>query len=415
VFCLCLSALESVRLRQYGPILGGAAAITLGLALAAVKLHPMLAFMAQHERTFVVHHAKGFNPLAMSGWKLFYDAFLFPGYNTRLPFEDGAYLGVIPVALAVLGVFVGARRRWPWYVTGGVFMLVAMGDRGVPGLWSSLKHLPVLQQTIFPQRYLFGALLPMMVAAAEGLGWLDRRFGRSGRILSLALVALTLADLTAHNFTVYRDMFGTVPPAVSWTGPLRGQARAPSEYEMLGLYRAGFGILNAHPYLPHPAPHALAHDDPAYRGELFAAGGTVSLVSWTPNVVRVQVEPTSGPTHVVLNQNASAGWHADGAQSAVDPGSLTLAFNAAANGVVTVRYRPPLFRAGLAVTIATLVACVVLAARPVLLRGASSGTDTRMPTPIAIRGGTHVAQSGFHAQGRPSLSARPGGRALPAW
>ncbi len=364
LLCLGIQGFESLRFRSGGPVLWACATIALGLGLAAVKLLPMLAFMAQHPRTFVRVHAGGFNPLPMTGLEIFYDAFLFPRYNAALPFEDGAYLGAIPVALAVLGVFVSARRRWPWYAAGALFAIVAMGDHGVPGLWSWLKTLPIFRQTIFPQRYLFGALLPVMLASAEGLDWLRRRVGRLGAAVSTVAVVLALADLTVNNFPVYRGMFTAATPArSSGAGPLRGQVRSKSEYAMLGPYRAGFGVLNAHPYLPHPTPEALAVDDPAYRGELVATAGTASLISWTPNVVRIAVTAPAGAARIVLNQNAAPGWRASGARAALDPAARVLTFTARADGTVTLRYRPPLLLAGMGVSAAALGVAALLALR----------------------------------------------------
>ncbi|HUK13207.1 MAG TPA: hypothetical protein VLW17_07875 [Thermoanaerobaculaceae bacterium] len=361
LLCALLQGLESARTRRAGPLLWTAAAVVLGLGLAGVKLFPMLDFMARNQRTFVVHHAKGFNPLGMTGFHLLYDAFLFSSYSTHLPFEDGAYLGVVPAALAVVGAVVSARRRWPWIATGAAFIVVAMGDGGVPGLWSELRHLPVLQQTIFPQRYLLGALLPVGLAAAEGIDWLRRRAGRLGAVIAIVGVVVTFADLTVNNVGVYAGMFTAVPPPLTWSGPLRGQVHSASDYDMLGPYRAGFGVLNAHPYLPHMRPQALALDDPTYRGELVATGGTATLASWTPNVVRVRVAAPAGAVRVVLNQNAAPGWEVEGAGSALDLDSARLAFTATSDGVVTLRYRPPFLLVGLASSAVALIACAGLA------------------------------------------------------
>lgn len=110
------------------------------------------------------------------------------------------YLGILPLALALLAVFLHPdRRSWRWLILAGVGMAVALGFYSLPHGWLTL--LPGFAQLRAPARFLLLTDLGLAVLAAYGLqGLLDTWDERAGA--AVAQVWRLLKGATAAVFAI---------------------------------------------------------------------------------------------------------------------------------------------------------------------------------------------------------------------
>lgn len=93
----------------------------------------------------------------------------YPTYPGSMPYITSLFIGVPVLVLSVLGF---SRRnwrwRWFWFATMAVSFLVAAGEFGPLMPWL-LKQFPFLSLLRFPIKFAAFMLLPLIIAAAQGL------------------------------------------------------------------------------------------------------------------------------------------------------------------------------------------------------------------------------------------------------
>ncbi|MBQ7567452.1 hypothetical protein IJT17_01450 [bacterium] len=142
-------------------------------------------------------------------------------YTEGVFWESTPYIGLIPLGLALLGLFV-LQRRSVWLIAGLalLFLWTALGPQG--GLfWLFWKFCPAFHLFRFPARLLipfqcFAALLAALGAQATA-SWLEQRYGKSlTRGVMLGLLVFTFADLyrISSQYQEYLPSDWEKPPAV---------------------------------------------------------------------------------------------------------------------------------------------------------------------------------------------------------
>ncbi|MDB5096322.1 MAG: putative rane protein [Cyanobacteria bacterium RYN_339] len=160
-----------------------AAALGLGLGLAAVQLLPASTMIAASERGHLDYAALTESSLPPKQLASFLFPFLFGAVPSGLfptpywgggqwPNEITGYLGLVPLMLAIAAQ--GARRTLPavrfWTVTGVLTLLLALG--GATPLYRLWAVLPVLQAVRIPGRHLLEVDLALALLAGCGLAFL---------------------------------------------------------------------------------------------------------------------------------------------------------------------------------------------------------------------------------------------------
>jgi hypothetical protein len=156
----------------------GALTLAVTVLLAAPVLLPALQLTAYTARaTWNYQEAAGYS-IAPAQWI----GLLMPGFFGRAPqFHWGAwprvevgYLGILPLALAVLALAVrreggeqNERRTWAWVVLAAATFLLALGTYALPHGWLTL--LPGFGQLRAPARLVFVTNFSLAVLAAVGL------------------------------------------------------------------------------------------------------------------------------------------------------------------------------------------------------------------------------------------------------
>jgi hypothetical protein len=298
--------------------------------------------------------------------------------------ETGAYVGVVVVGLAGLGVLARGRRHPVLIASLVCFVWLAFGERAPVGPWQLLEHVPPFSMMRVPERFRFVFLLDLALLAGLGLDALTDAVARSprgprwlsGRAATAAgVVAAAIAfDLVSANSPALRDAFSIPPVALPSRGSFvqiqrlprydeRGFLRAEQRASVLApsssLYpavRAGMGSPRGfEPLTARSRPRVHALGEPRYRGEQWLSGtlGTVKLVRWTPNTLTFDVHAES-PGRLVINQIFDRGWRSGGARP-VSEGALLAVPVSPGERRVELRYLPASFLAGAISTAASLL------------------------------------------------------------
>jgi hypothetical protein len=287
--------------------------------------------------------------------------------------ESAAYLGVLPLGLALLGL----RRGWRWWHTlAAVTLALALGAAQWYHLSYWLKDWPVFSTMHLVGRWRIVASLGIGLAAADAIQALRRGPSKVPRWLGLAAALVIVGDLYAYAWQLLPCTFDFPASEIHEPAPPlpRGQIvnleqrsfhRYPQDYWAL---RAGYGVIRGYePLLDYDRGRKTARlwrGHPDYVGESWSEGVEVAPTLWTPNRIEFDVGPGQ---EVELNVNPGSWWWVNGVRPFADRRCVEVRerFLARADdrGRLVVEARPPNLRVA---ALASLVGLVLtaLAARP---------------------------------------------------
>jgi len=188
---LCLAVAAVVVLPTYGPLLADALRHGLDLSAEGVEGYSVDAAM--------VLMPSPYHPL----WGRLVQRL---GFVTTIIPEDNdlehiAYLGFLPLALAVYGWLRNRNERWPWLALLLVALVLAMGPElvvagrrtGVPLPYAFLSRLPLLSWGRTPERYMQLSMCGAGLLAAYGMAeWRPRWWIATGVLAAFVLGAITM-------------------------------------------------------------------------------------------------------------------------------------------------------------------------------------------------------------------------------
>ncbi len=217
--------------------------------------------------------------------------------ETGVFWESHAYLGLIPLALAVAAPFLRRDRSTAWLAAAALLCLVlALGRSG--GLyWLAWRLLPGFSLFRFPARFLI--LFAVLAALLAGLGAesLLRRLPRGpAKGVAWLLVLLTTADLYRLN-ACYQGYLPAewfqAPATVALLGPSHGRVSTPTAdqtwqrvYLMAGGWRGDTDLFLAH--RDTLAPDASALWGVAHHSDRILQEGGIELVHYANLQKRVR-------------------------------------------------------------------------------------------------------------------------------
>jgi len=322
--------------------------------------------------------------------------------------EYGCYVTWIGLALAVGGLVVTARRRWPLYVTALIAALLALGAALPLNLWAIWKMLPMYGSLQVPSRFLAVVVFAIAICGGFGLDGLGRWLEKTGGVwlrrgLQCALALAIYVELTALAWDLFSDIFVCPPrPVPEHAGQGFAQRYVEDEVRYGAMYSAHYpylldnsGVLREYENIAVPRGKIRLVGDEDYRGEawLEAAHGSARITDWTMARVKVAVEADAAD-RLVLNQNYFSGWkavrrNADGTSEklAVQPGGegsacegLVTADVAPGTSEIEFYYLPDSFILGALVSGVTLLGCLC-----VLLSVGSRRFRSMLPARLAMR------------------------------
>jgi hypothetical protein len=277
----------------------------------------------------------------------------------RFFIEFGNYLSPAFVILAAAGILFGRMRAVPWIICAWMLFLLIRGDNCAIPLYSWMRDLPLVSMLRLSSRFLIPFTLCVAVLAAIGVDETVRRFGMVGTCAAIALLAIGTLDSLLVGTPFLRHAFDRVPHHFEYSPSFR-QLADGDMFDQTVVSQANMGFVHCYEYTPWKTS-VVAYNEKGYRGEQFMEGpGTVRLIKWTPNRLTYEVDAPARSL-LVINQNYEPGWHLAGGDGQVISSAGLLAVSVGkGRRDVTLVYRGWPFEVGLAVTILTGLAAVVL-------------------------------------------------------
>jgi hypothetical protein len=357
------AATSAVVNRAWEPIRALVVASLSGIGFAAPKLFPMVDLMLRYPRkidsieaidlgqltTMLTDPNQSYAqaPVAVPHW----------GWH-----EYGIYVGT-GVALAMVVGFVFARtgKAVAFKVAGLAFLLLGMGAFHSHAPWTLLHQFPVFSSQHVPTRFLYPAVLLLMLAfvgfAASPLDRLIAFNGWVDLLLLLPVCAVAL-DITSVGRKSTEHAFYMEAPPIKPNPEFHHLTASPYNYvpgdwagaSLLATF-ANVGIIGSYG-LPPLEPGAIAASAPEFRGEAYVVGppgaGSAKVVHWTPNTATIEYSRTAAGSLLVYNMNFDPSWRADG-KPAIDYRHAVAIPLARGTGRLEFSYYPRTLNWGLAV------------------------------------------------------------------
>jgi hypothetical protein len=382
VYALGRAALE----KDVWPLLALGALGVLSVGLAAPKLFAVLLDFGERPRLVPSTEAIDFSilwqALVAPGQTLGSRPIAIPQWGWH---EYGMYIGWAPALLVLLGVLWWAPRRdWALKLAGGVALLLGFGAFHALAPWTLLHQVGLFRSQHVPTRWLYPALLLLGVTAAAAFGRSVARltWRRNLDLLLLAGCLIFAVDIGREASLPLGQAFWMRARPIAEAPSFEQFERAPRSLqyqrrdyapEAVPAVLAGVGVLQCtmQASLNQWAPKgeggrpfgmgARGKGTSDYRGEAFTPSGvgTAHIVSFSPDVVVVEVAGVRHGDRLVLNQNFDPGWRADGHPAEPYRDAIS-ALLTAPNGRVTFRFWPRGLTAGLWVLALTLLASAAL-------------------------------------------------------
>ncbi|MEE2702639.1 MAG: hypothetical protein VX614_01320 [Myxococcota bacterium] len=259
-----------------------------------------------------------------------------PGRFATFHINVGSYVGPLGLALIIFGGLATPLGRRALLFALPV-LWVCLGSSAPINLWEALRGLPVVDRMIVPSKFTPCYMLALAVAGGAGIELL-RRWLADRRYLWWLPIALLLGltlDLFSVSQPLLRHAFPIEAIPVEQV-PFHQRLKSPFAQEYVDrvtlpvgtrpftrehihslssnfpVVRAGFGVLET---LTGARENIVVGARPDSRAQFGIAqvseipGEDPLLIEWSPNLVRVRVDPARGGL-LVLNQNFHKGWRA---------------------------------------------------------------------------------------------------------
>ncbi|MGC4067025.1 MAG: hypothetical protein QM784_20790 [Polyangiaceae bacterium] len=377
VFMAAYGGLLCLSERRWRPFFATTITLVSGVFLAGPKVVPMAEFLSRRPR-----HIGSPEELPLQG--------VFQTLTAHTPppapwwawawHEFGHYVGMLGLALAVFGALVGGKRARMLAIVALLFLVLGAGSFAPWAPWSLLHELPGFSSQHVPSRFIIGAILPLAVLAALGLGALLGPQSTSRRWMGcLVFTFMLLTD----QWVVRHDIFHPIqcPPAEEPELPRPNDkfitlSTTPHNTDCRPLAAAArdhVAVIEAYePLCPREdqgsyngRQEGLLHKgDPAYRGEAWLEpdAGAVRLVKQTDNRFVFRID-ANRPSVLTVNQNGDTGWAVNDpacGKPYIDEKKRLALRVPAGKRTIAIRYTPPRLGLGIGLAVATLLAFLVL-------------------------------------------------------
>jgi len=233
--------------------------------------------------------------------------------------ENGAYIGLIPLILFLIGIPLLWKKYWPLILTSLIFLWLSFGHRAPISLWKFFHLFPIWNMVSSASRSII--IFIFCLAIIDGLT-LQRlyqlfykkfRYKRTMKFIVFVIVFFIALDLVIVNGPVLKDTFIIHPLNITphkefyQTSKHYKYSNLTSMYDYPNFLR-NEGKVNAYIEIPTKI-YAIPKESENYKGEVYLQNtkGEVSYAYWSPNKLIVDVN-VSSQGYVVINQNYYKGW-----------------------------------------------------------------------------------------------------------
>jgi len=301
------------------------------LLLCSVKLLPMIEFLNNYPR--MMESYGGTHPKALYDILLGRDDII--THDTRFMraetiglkyewHEYGAYIGIIPFILFLIGSGCAVRRHWPLIITGLISLWIALGEWSYVNLWLFLHNFPIFDSFHVPSRFILGFIFAASLLSGCGLEYVERfiltlKLSKTVLICKLfviAIVSFVVFDLWQVNSPAFFLTF-RVPPSQKIEHTQFAQRYdsvnlngiSDTRSSMYPIFLNNSGILDGYEVVNVKKGDVRIESHPEYKGEVYLlrSNEDVIIKSFSPN--KIVVDFTVKNTDIlIINQNYYTGW-----------------------------------------------------------------------------------------------------------
>jgi hypothetical protein len=340
------AAALSVAERSSRPLWPLGLAGALGVLFSAPKLVPMLHEFARTPRLIASPETTPLRVLWLALTSRAQDlSARVSGLGPPYWHEYGIYVSLVGiVVLAVASMTAWTPRETALRGIGLLFGVLGLGAFHRAAPWTLLHaHIPFFASEHVPSRFLYPALLLLLLASARPLGQLAARREWIEPALGAFVLALALDVAVVARRSMVESMHLRLPPVTAM--PFRHEESSPFRAmpSTLAILR-NQGNIRCYGAVEDRIG-ARSATDARYRGEAFvlAPDGTGAVVApiadWSPNRVVIDARGAAPGTTLVYNMNGDDGWTSDaGSVIAVDDAVAVMVTQP--RDSVTFTYRP---------------------------------------------------------------------------
>ena len=356
MFLMIYLILLLIEKRKWKIIIPFIIIIVLTILLSAVKLAPMMEYTQDHNRNSanVVQDYNSFprvlESLIDSDQKMTSQHNVreesYEGHN-RMWWEYGMYIGLIPLAIFLLGFGFIFRKQWKLYILSIIFLFISMEQAAPINFHYLTKFLPIYNTLDSALRYkvifIFMAAIIVGITAEKIYQFLSQNVKiKHLKLIFIIIILIVIMDLISVNGTIFEDVFIMSPKNVS-ENPYFTQtvheifpdstsdhitARKSNHLEYV---MKNTGSVNCYDVLPI-TNYAKSNFSKSYKGEVYLKNKTnikivnktvirnetysVKVLFWSPNKIITEVN-TSINNSLLINQNHMKGWRVFGTKDKV--------------------------------------------------------------------------------------------------
>ena len=233
--------------------------------------------------------------------------------------ENGAYIGLIPLALFLIGIPLLWKKHWPLILTSFIFLWLSFGHRAPISIWKFFQLFPIWNMVSSASRSILVFIFCLAVIDGLTMQKLCQLFKKrmknkkTIKIIASLIVFFVVFDLIIVNGQVLKDAF-IIPPLNITPNKEFSQTSKHYRYSNLTLmydypnFLKNEGKVNAYIEITTKV-YAVPRESENYKGEVYLqnTNGEVSYAYWSPNKLVVNVN-ISDEGYVVVNQNYDKGW-----------------------------------------------------------------------------------------------------------
>jgi len=338
LFLIIYSIFKIIKIKKISPVKILLTIFVIAVLLSSIKLIPNLDFLSKQPR-YLKYDYSGYSlntlyhGLLDKDQRYFSERDLGPFYNGIVgekgehPFivgithgwdENGAYIGLIPLALFFIGIPLLWKKHWPLILTSLIFLWFSFGHRAPISLWKFFRLFPVWNMVSSASRSIIIFIFCLAIIDGLTLHKLYQLFKKKIKkkrinIISYFIVIFLAIDLIAVNGQVLKDAFVIPPLNITpneefyQTSKHHAYSNLTRMYDYPNFLR-NEGKVNAYIEISTKV-YAVPKESENYRGGVYLQGtrGEVSYTYWSPNKLTVNVN-VSDEGYAVINQNYAKGW-----------------------------------------------------------------------------------------------------------